>query len=109
VTQQARNLGLEFSEQSVRFLIRDRDSTYSGPFDEVSQRRHPDLGVKTPVRAPQANAIAGRLVWTVRAECLDWLLILNRRHLRARAPHLRRPLQQAQTASCAQAPTAATR
>src|SRR6266566_3208352 len=35
VTQQARNLGLDFSQQGFRFLIRDRDSKYSGPFDEV--------------------------------------------------------------------------
>jgi putative transposase len=37
--------------------------------------------VKTPVRAPKANAIAKRFVRTIRSECLDWLLVLNRRHL----------------------------
>jgi putative transposase len=49
-------------------------------FDEVFRSSGIRI-VKTPMRAPQANAIAERLVRTVRAECLDWLLILNRRHL----------------------------
>src|SRR4029453_6375099 len=80
VTQQARDLGLDFSDQGVRFLIRDRDSKYSGPFDGVFRSEGIRI-VKTPVRAQKANAIAERFVRTVRAECLDWLLILNRRHL----------------------------
>jgi transposase InsO family protein len=80
VTQQARNLGLDFSEQGVRFLIRDRDSKYSGHFDEVFRSEGIRI-VKTPVRAPKANAVAERFVRTARSDCLDWLLILNRRHL----------------------------
>jgi transposase InsO family protein len=80
VTQQARNLGLDFSDQGVRFLIRDRDSKYSGAFDEVFRSEGIRI-VKTPVRAPKANAVAERFVRTVRGECLDMLLILNRRHL----------------------------
>jgi putative transposase len=80
VTQQARNLGLELADEGIRLLIRDRDSKYSATFDEVFRSGGIRV-VKTPVRAPQANAIAERFVRTVRAECLDWLLILNRRHL----------------------------
>jgi putative transposase len=64
----------------MRFLICDRDGKYSGAFDEVFRSASIRI-VKTPGRAPQANAIAERFVRTVRSECLDWLLILNRRHL----------------------------
>jgi putative transposase len=63
VTQQARNLGLEFSEQGARFLIRDRDSKYSGPFDEVFRSEGVRI-VKTPVRAPKAKVLV--------SHCTSW-------------------------------------
>jgi putative transposase len=85
VTKQARNVGLDLADEGVRFLIRDRDSTYSGAFDELFRSAGIRV-VKTPVRAPQANAIAERFVRTIRSECLDWLLILNRRHLQSPQP-----------------------
>ncbi len=80
VTQQARNLSFTGPLERTRFLIRDRDSKYTGPFDEVFRSEGIRI-VKTPVRSPKANVIAERFVRTIRAECLDWLLILNRRHL----------------------------
>jgi putative transposase len=82
VTQQARQLAWGFAERStpVRFLIRDRDSKFTRDFDTVFRSEGVEI-VRTPMRAPKANAIAERFVRTTRSECLDWLLILNRRHL----------------------------
>jgi putative transposase len=82
VTQQARNLALEWrdAEGQVRFLVRDRDSKFTRAFDEVFRGEAVSV-LRTPVRAPRANAYAERWVRTVRTECLDWLLILNRTHL----------------------------
>jgi hypothetical protein len=42
VAQQGRNAFLEERQLPVRFLIRDRDSKYSGPFDEVFRDPHTD-------------------------------------------------------------------
>ena len=80
VTQQARNLSFTGVFQRMRFLIHDRDSKFSAAFDEVFRSEGFKV-IHTPIRAPQANAYAERFVRTVRAECLDWLLILGRRHL----------------------------
>jgi putative transposase len=61
------------------YLLRDRDAKFCRSFDEVF--RSEGAEILTPVQAPNANAYAERWVGTVRAECLDWLLIVGRGHL----------------------------
>jgi putative transposase len=80
VAQQGRNVFLEERQLPVQFLIRDRDSKYSGPFDEVFRTEGAQV-ILTPIGTPQANAFAERWVRTVRTECLDWTLVFGRRHL----------------------------
>jgi putative transposase len=82
VTQQARNLLLVPGEQGrrMRFLIRDRDAKLCCGFDDVFCSAGAEV-LLTPVQAPRANASAERWIRTVRAECLDWLLIVGRGHL----------------------------
>jgi len=82
VSQQARNLAYSFEDRPtpVRFLIRDRDAKFSGPFDEVFRTEGLTV-IRTPIRAPRANAFAERWVRTVRTECLDWTLVRGREHL----------------------------
>ena len=84
VTQVARNLARDLTEQarSFRFLIRVRDAKFTASFDEMFVSEGIEV-IKTPVRSPRANAIAERWKRTVREECLDWTLVLGRRHLEA--------------------------
>jgi len=80
ITQRGRNLASDEQLENVLFLIHDRDAKYCGPFDEVF--RTEGLGViRTPYRAPQANAFAERWVRTVRQECLDHVLVWGGGHL----------------------------
>src|SRR5439155_20151508 len=82
VTQQARNLVIDGGgwERPMRFLIHDRDAKFSAAFDEVFRTEGIRV-IRTPFRAPNANAHAERFVRTLREECLDSLLIVGRRQL----------------------------
>ena len=81
--QQARNLVMDLDERGLRprFLIHDRDTKFTRAFDGILQSEGIAI-IRTPVRAPNANAYAERWVGSVRRECLDRLLILGRRQLK---------------------------
>src|SRR6267143_3991719 len=68
-------------DQLHRFVIHDRDSIYSDGVDATVAAMGLTI-LKTPVRAPQANAYCERLIGTIRRECLDWVIPLNEWHVR---------------------------
>jgi putative transposase len=74
--------GLDDRDGRFRFLVRDRDTKFTAAVDAVFAAEGIKV-LRTPVRAPQANAYAERWVGTVRREVLDRMLILGRRQLRS--------------------------
>jgi putative transposase len=82
VAQQARNLLMDLEDRTgqLRWLVRDRDTKFTATFDAVFTAEGIRV-LRTPVRAPRANAYVERWVGTVRREVLDRMLILGRRQL----------------------------
>jgi hypothetical protein len=64
---------------AARFVLRDRDAKFSRAFDDVFRSEGTEVLI-TPV-APTPTPHAERWIRTVRAECLDWLVIVGRGHL----------------------------
>ncbi len=60
----------------MRFLIRDNDGKFSGGFDGILQDEGIDI-VRTPYRAPNANAYAERFVRTIKYECLNRMIFFG--------------------------------
>ena len=88
--------------QAPKYLIRDNDSKFGPCFARVATTSGIEI-LKTPHRAPRANAICERFLRSVLGsawqECLDHLLIL---HGRQHEPHpqcICRVLQPSTTAS----------
>jgi transposase InsO family protein len=82
VTQQARNLTWKLDEEGIGLsvVIHDRDKKFGRKADTVFQSAGARV-VVTPLMAPKANAHAERWIGSCRRECLDWMLIVNQRHL----------------------------
>jgi hypothetical protein len=67
------------SDHSYRFLLHDRDAIFSAKVDQ--QLKTLEL-LRTPARAPKANAYCERLVGSMRRECVDFMIPLDEKHLR---------------------------
>jgi hypothetical protein len=82
VTQAARNLVMDLQDagDTVRHLIRDRDSKFTRAFDAVFEAEGIEI-VTTGIRVPRMNSIMERWVQTCRHELLDRTLIWNLPHL----------------------------
>jgi transposase InsO family protein len=63
-----------------RHVLHDRDAVYGRDFRQCAHRVGIDA-IAMPVRSPRANAVAERVIRTLRRECLDHMIVLDERHL----------------------------
>jgi putative transposase len=68
--------------RTPRHLLRDRDAVYGRACRAHAGRIGIDA-IAAPVRSPRADAVAERVIGTLRRECLDHLIVLDERHLRS--------------------------
>ncbi|MBW2457508.1 MAG: DDE-type integrase/transposase/recombinase, partial [Deltaproteobacteria bacterium] len=66
--------------QSPRFIIRDNDDKFGAEFDRIARSTGIRV-LRTPCRAPRANATCERYLGSARRDCLDHVLILGEKHL----------------------------
>ncbi len=71
---------LEDHNVELSYLIRDRDTKFSTGFDAIIESVGAKI-VKTPVRAPNANAFSESWVGHLKRECLNWFLCFSLKHL----------------------------
>ena len=84
MAQQARNVTWTLEEKGIKLkaVIHDRDKKFSARGDNVFRSAGARV-ILTPLMAPRTNAHVERWVGSCRRECLDWMLVMNQRHMEA--------------------------
>jgi putative transposase len=75
-------MDLEDARTSVKFVMPDRDASFTASFDAVFQSAGARV-IRCAAQAPRMNSIMGRWTGSCRRELLDRTLIWSQRHLMA--------------------------